>query len=46
MELIYLNTVWIVIAAAMVLFMEGGFSLLESGFVRTKNAVNVTMKFL
>ncbi|RHW32065.1 ammonium transporter [Lysinibacillus yapensis] len=44
MELMYLNTVWIVIAAAMVLFMEGGFSLLESGFVRTKNAVNVTMK--
>jgi ammonium transporter, Amt family len=43
-ELIHLNTVWVVIAAAMVLFMEGGFSLLESGFVRTKNAVNVTMK--
>ena len=40
----YLNTVWIVLAAAMVLFMEGGFSLLESGLVRTKNAVNVTMK--
>jgi len=44
MELIYLNTVWVVIAAVMVLFMEGGFSLLEAGFVRTKNAVNVTMK--
>ncbi|WP_410511666.1 ammonium transporter [Paenibacillus sp. BR2-3] len=39
-----LNTVWVVIAAAMVIFMEGGFSLLEAGFVRTKNAVNVTMK--
>jgi Amt family ammonium transporter len=44
LELIYLNTVWVVIAAAMVLFMEGGFSLLEAGLVRTKNAVNVTMK--
>lgn len=44
MELMYLNTVWIVVAAAMVLFMEGGFSLLEAGLVRTKNAVNVTMK--
>ncbi|WP_088103161.1 ammonium transporter [Halalkalibacter urbisdiaboli] len=44
MELIYLNTVWIVIAAAMVIFMEGGFSLLEAGLVRTKNAVNITMK--
>lgn len=44
MELMYINTIWVVIAAAMVLFMEGGFSLLEAGFVRTKNAVNVTMK--
>jgi len=44
MEVIHLNTIWVVIAAAMVLFMEGGFSLLEAGFVRTKNAVNVTMK--
>lgn len=44
MELLYLNTVWVVMAAVMVLFMEGGFSLLEAGFVRTKNAVNVTMK--
>lgn len=44
MEPIHLNTIWIVIAAAMVLFMEGGFSLLEAGLVRTKNAVNVTMK--
>jgi len=43
-ELLYINTIWVVLAAAMVLFMEGGFSLLEAGFVRTKNAVNVTMK--
>jgi Amt family ammonium transporter len=39
-----LNTIWVVLAAAMIIFMEGGFSLLEAGFVRTKNAVNVTMK--
>ncbi|WML48412.1 ammonium transporter [Neobacillus sp. PS3-34] len=44
MKLMYLNTIWVVLAAAMVLFMEGGFSLLEAGFVRTKNAVNVIMK--
>ena len=44
MDAIYINTIWVVIAAAMVLFMEGGFSLLEAGLVRTKNAVNVTMK--
>ncbi|MFD0589503.1 ammonium transporter [Paenibacillus sp. GCM10027627] len=43
-EAIHLNTTWVVLAAAMVLFMEGGFSLLEAGLVRTKNAVNVTMK--
>ncbi len=39
-----LNTVWVILAGALVLFMEGGFSLLEAGLVRTKNAVNVTMK--
>jgi len=44
MEALHLNTIWVVLAAAMVLFMEGGFSLLEAGLVRTKNAVNVTMK--
>ena len=33
MELIYLNTVWVIIAAAMVLLMEGGFSLLEAGLI-------------
>lgn len=44
MEAIHINTIWVVLAAAMVLFMEGGFSLLEAGLVRTKNAVNVTMK--
>lgn len=43
-SVIALNTIWVVIAAAMVLLMEGGFSLLEAGLVRTKNAVNVTMK--
>ena len=44
MKLEFLNTIWVVLAAAMILFMEGGFSLLEAGFVRTKNAVNVIMK--
>ncbi|MFC7440248.1 ammonium transporter [Laceyella putida] len=41
---IELNTLWVLLATAMVVFMEGGFSLLEAGFVRAKNAVNVTMK--
>jgi Amt family ammonium transporter len=33
-------------AAALVLFMQGGFLLLEAGQVRAKNAVNVAMKNL
>jgi len=38
------NTVWLVVAAAMVFFMQTGFALLESGMSRSKNAVNVVMK--
>ena len=39
-----LNTVWIVLCAILVFFMQAGFAMLESGFVRSKNAVNVIMK--
>ena len=39
-----LNTVWVVMAAALVFFMQAGFALLESGMSRAKNAVNVMMK--
>ncbi len=39
-----LNTVWIVLCAMVVFFMQAGFAMLESGFVRSKNAVNVIMK--
>lgn len=39
-----LNTVWVVLTAAMILLMEGGFALLEAGFVRYKNNVNIIMK--
>jgi Amt family ammonium transporter len=39
-----LNTVWVVLTAAMILLMEGGFALLEAGFVRSKNSVNIIMK--
>lgn len=38
------DTVWIVIAAALVFFMQAGFALLESGMSRAKNTVNVIMK--
>ena len=38
------NVVWIVLCAIIVFFMQAGFAMLESGFVRSKNAVNVIMK--
>lgn len=39
-----LNTVWVVLTAAMIFFMEGGFALLEAGFVQSKNSVSIVMK--
>ena len=39
-----MNTLWVVVAAALVFFMQAGFALLESGMARAKNAVNVMMK--
>jgi Amt family ammonium transporter len=39
-----LNYVWTIIAAALVFFMQAGFALLEAGFSRAKNAVNIIMK--
>ncbi|CAM3264825.1 ammonium transporter [Paenibacillus sp. FSL F4-0087] len=39
-----IDTVWVVLSAAMILLMEGGFALLEAGFVRYKNSVNIIMK--
>ncbi|MBU2885318.1 ammonium transporter [Gilvimarinus agarilyticus] len=38
------DTVWIIVAAALVFFMQAGFALLESGMSRAKNTVNVIMK--
>ena len=39
-----LNFVWTILAAILVLFMQAGFALLETGFTRSKNAVNIIMK--
>ena len=38
--------VWTLVAAAMVFFMQPGFALVEAGFTRAKNAVNIIMKNL
>ncbi len=39
-----LDFVWTLIAAFMVFLMQAGFALLETGFTRSKNAVNIIMK--
>ncbi|NER35616.1 MAG: ammonium transporter [Oscillatoria sp. SIO1A7] len=41
-----LNTIWILVAAILVIFMNAGFGMLETGFCRQKNAVNVLSKNL
>jgi len=38
--------VWTLVAAALVFFMQAGFAMVESGFTRAKNAVNIMMKNL
>ncbi len=40
------NIIWTLIAAFMVFFMQAGFAMVESGFTRAKNAVNIIMKNL
>lgn len=35
------DTVWVLFAAFLVFFMQAGFGLLEAGFVRSKNVVNI-----
>jgi len=37
---------WTLIAAFLVFFMQAGFAMVESGFTRAKNAVNIMMKNL
>lgn len=39
-----LDTLWVVVAAFLVFFMNAGFALLESGLCRAKNAVNILAK--
>ena len=39
-----MNILWVLIAAILVFFMQLGFMLVEIGFTRSKNAVNIMMK--
>lgn len=45
-EISNLDTVWIIVTAALVFFMQAGFALVEAGFVRAKVVVNIMMKNL
>ena len=38
--------VWTLVAAALVFFMQAGFAMVETGFTRAKNAINIMMKNL
>jgi ammonium transporter, Amt family len=38
------NTIWVVVAAVLVMFMQAGFALLEAGLARMKNAAHIAGK--
>lgn len=40
------DTMWVLVGAALVFFMQAGFAMLEAGFTRAKNAGNIIMKNL
>jgi Amt family ammonium transporter len=39
-----IDTVWVIVAAILVMFMQPGFALVEAGFTRAKNTGNIIMK--
>ena len=41
-----INTMWTLIAAVLVFWMQAGFAMVETGFTRAKNAGNIIMKNL
>lgn len=38
------STIWVLVAAALVFFMQAGFAMVETGLTRAKNAGNILMK--
>src|SRR6266545_6553635 len=40
----WVDTVWTVITAMLVFFMQAGFAMVEGGFTRAKNTANIMMK--
>ena len=41
-----IDTIWVLLGAALVFFMQAGFAMVETGFTRAKNAGNIIMKNL
>ena len=41
-----LSTLWVLLAAFLVFFMQAGFGMVEAGLIRAKNAANILMKNL
>lgn len=41
-----IDTVWVLVTAALVFFMQAGFAFVEAGFTRSKNTVNILYKNL
>ncbi|QMS84638.1 ammonium transporter [Candidatus Xianfuyuplasma coldseepsis] len=39
-----IDTMWVLVATALVFFMQAGFAMVETGFTRAKNAGNIIMK--
>jgi len=46
MDTISLDTLWILVAAVLVMLMQAGFAMVETGFTRAKNSNNILMKNL
>lgn len=40
------DTIWVLLGATLVFFMQAGFAMVETGFTRAKNAGNIVMKNL
>lgn len=38
------NTIWVLLGAVLVFFMQAGFAMVEAGFTRAKNSGNIIMK--
>ena len=44
--IVSVDTMWVLVAAVLVMFMQAGFAMVEAGFTRAKNTANILMKNL